>query len=39
MPGMAASSEIFEYITLPEKYIIYKLDWIIPFQNESLEME
>ena len=38
MPGMAASSEIFEYIILPETYIIYKLDWIIPFQNESLEL-
>jgi hypothetical protein len=37
IPGMAASSEIFEYIVLPETYIIYKLDWIIPFQNESLE--
>ena len=37
IPGMAASSEIFEYIILPETYIIYKLDWIIPFQNESLE--
>ena len=34
---MAASSEIFEHIVLPETYIIYKLDWIIPFQNESLE--
>ena len=38
MPGMAASSQIFEYIILPETYIIYKLDWIIPFQNESLEL-
>ena len=37
IPGMAASSEIFEHIVLPETYIIYKLDWIIPFQNESLE--
>ena len=35
---MAASSEIFEYIILPETYIIYKLDWIIPFQNESLKL-
>ena len=37
MPGMAASSRIFEYIRLPECYSVHKLDWIIPKRKETLE--
>lgn len=38
MPGMAASSKIFEYIKLPEdKFKIHYLEWIQPKSNESLE--
>ena len=37
MPGMAASSLIFENINLPsEHFEIHLLDWIIPKNNESL---
>jgi len=37
MPGMAASSKIFEYITLPEsQFKIHYLEWLIPFDNELL---
>lgn len=37
MPGMAASSKIFEYIKLPEnQFEIYLLDWMIPIDNESI---
>jgi len=38
MPGMAASSRIFEFIKLPEIYQIHKLDWIIPKKNETLDL-
>ncbi len=38
MPGMAASSQIFEYLRLPKFYLIHKLDWIIPNSNETLEL-
>ena len=38
MPGMAASSKIFEYIRLPEFYLIHNLDWITPNVNETLEL-
>ena len=37
MPGMAATSRIFEYIRLPEIFIIHKLDWIIPKKKETLK--
>lgn len=37
MPGMAASSRIFEYIKLPEPFKIFYLDWKIPKKNELLE--
>ncbi|SFZ92508.1 Pimeloyl-ACP methyl ester carboxylesterase [Flaviramulus basaltis] len=37
MPGMAASSKIFEYIKLPEnQFEIHLLEWIIPNDNESI---
>ena len=37
MPGMAASSKIFEHIKLPEnQFKIHLLEWIIPIDNESL---
>ncbi|WP_438969164.1 alpha/beta fold hydrolase [Nonlabens sp.] len=37
MPGMAASSLIFENIKLPEKdYTMHYLEWIIPEPKESL---
>ncbi len=37
MPGLAANSEIFEYIKLPEdKFESHMLEWIIPGSEESL---
>lgn len=37
MPGMAASSKIFEYIQLPKnQFEIHLLDWIMPLDNESI---
>jgi pimeloyl-ACP methyl ester carboxylesterase len=37
MPGMAASSKIFENITLPEdKFEMFFLEWLLPFDNEPL---
>jgi pimeloyl-ACP methyl ester carboxylesterase len=37
MPGMAASSFIFEHIKLPEKdFTLHYLEWIIPEKKESL---
>lgn len=38
MPGMAASSKIFENISLPiEEFEMFFLEWEIPFQNETLK--
>ncbi|WP_418654285.1 alpha/beta hydrolase [Tenacibaculum soleae] len=39
MPGLAASSKIFEYLSLPEKvFEIHFLEWLIPNSiNESIE--
>lgn len=38
MPGMAASSKIFERIQLPSDiFEIHLLDWLIPLQDESLQ--
>lgn len=37
MPGMAASSKIFEYIKLPKnQFKIHLLEWLIPISNENL---
>ncbi len=37
MPGMAASSKIFEYIKLPDnQFKIHYLEWIIPLDGESI---
>ena len=36
MPGLGASSKIFEFIKLDKKFKLIKLDWISPFENESL---
>lgn len=38
IPGMAASSRIFEFISLPEEdFELHALDWIPPVPDESLE--
>lgn len=38
MPGMAAKSTIFEYISLPDdQFKMHLLDWIIPLKNESIQ--
>jgi len=39
VPGLAASSQIFEYIKLPEnKFNVHYLDWLLPLSlNETLE--
>ena len=36
MPGLGASSKIFEFIKLDKKFKLIKLDWISPYENESL---
>ena len=37
MPGMAASSKIFEFIKLPEnEFKIHLLEWITPLEKESI---
>lgn len=38
IPGLAASSTIFEYIKLPEDtFEIFYLEWFLPLDNESIE--
>lgn len=37
MPGLAASSSIFERIALPDAFEIILLEWEIPLENESLK--
>ena len=38
MPGLAASSAIFEHIDLPaDTFEIHKLEWLMPVKSESLE--
>ena len=37
MPGMAASSKIFEYIELPDnQFVIHYLEWVLPLKNETI---
>jgi len=39
MPGMAASSSIFEYIKLPEgKFKMHYLEWVIPNREETIDV-
>ncbi len=38
MPGMAASSSIFEYLSLPADYFdLHRLDWVLPEKGDTLE--
>ncbi len=37
MPGLAASSKIFEHINLPDSFEINLLDWILPLPNENIQ--
>lgn len=37
VPGMAAGGEIFKNITLPEKYEVHILEWLIPEKDETLK--
>jgi pimeloyl-ACP methyl ester carboxylesterase len=37
VPGMAAGSEIFRNIKLPENYEIHILEWLIPEKGEDLQ--
>lgn len=36
MPGMAASSKIFEFLKFPDMYQVHYLDWILPIKEETL---
>ena len=36
MPGMAANPKIFDFISLPQNFIIHYLEWEIPDLDESL---
>lgn len=37
MPGMAANSKIFDFISLPQNFNIHYLDWEMPIGDESIE--
>ena len=37
MPGMAANSKIFDFISLPENFNIHYLEWEMPISNESIQ--
>ena len=37
MPGMAANSKIFDFISLPENFNIHYLEWEMPLGNESIQ--
>ena len=37
MPGMAANPKIFDFISLPQNFIIHYLEWEIPDLDESLK--
>jgi len=37
MPGMAANPKIFDFISLPQNFIIHYLEWEIPDIDESLK--
>jgi len=36
MPGMGANYKIFEYLTFPDKFEVFYLNWLIPQKNEEL---
>ena len=36
MPGMAANSKIFDFISLPENFNIHYLEWEMPIGDESI---
>ena len=36
MPGMAANTSIFDFITLGNLFEIHRLDWLTPNKNETL---
>ncbi len=37
VPGMAANSSIFDYIQVPDKYQVHRLEWLVPLdKSESL---
>ena len=36
MPGMAANSKIFDFISLPENFNIHYLEWEMPISDESI---
>ena len=37
MPGMAANSKIFDFISLPENFNIHYLEWEMPIGDESIQ--
>lgn len=37
VPGMAADVTIFEFLRLPNHYLLHMIPWEIPFQSETLE--
>lgn len=36
MPGMAASPKIFEFVDFPDPFVIHRLSWIKPDENEPI---
>ena len=36
MPGMAASPKIFEFVDFPDPFVIHRLSWIKPNENEPI---
>ncbi len=37
-PGMAANTSIFEFLKLPDHYILHLIAWELPNENESLQV-
>ena len=37
MPGMAASPRIFEFLIFPDNFQVFRLSWITPYKEESIQ--
>ncbi len=37
MPGLGAGNKIFTHLKLPEIYEVHYLQWLLPYQNETLQ--
>jgi len=37
MPGMAANPRIFEFLMFPDNFQVFRLSWITPYKEESIQ--